>query len=166
MPFRAQLNECHVLNPYPELNSWDTFWATTQGTPASRPLRYQRSLVDQAHHGKRNAHILQHHRLAQTMRHRAHRTSRPPGGGHKSPNAPRLWFPLFAGVAWRDAPCRKATRVLVLLYWLTFAWRVTYCRQAPHQYSHSTGFSSTSGLYSIPLFTYLLHQSSPYVLAQ
>jgi len=27
MPFRAQLEECHVLNPYPELNSRDTFWA-------------------------------------------------------------------------------------------------------------------------------------------
>ncbi|QCE04510.1 hypothetical protein DEO72_LG8g2546 [Vigna unguiculata] len=27
MPFRAQLKECHVLNPYPELNSRDTFRA-------------------------------------------------------------------------------------------------------------------------------------------
>ncbi|QCE00436.1 hypothetical protein DEO72_LG7g1726 [Vigna unguiculata] len=27
MPFRAQLEECHVLNPYPELNSRDTFRA-------------------------------------------------------------------------------------------------------------------------------------------
>ncbi|QCD78837.1 hypothetical protein DEO72_LG1g2473 [Vigna unguiculata] len=27
MPFRAQLEECHVLNPYSELNSRDTFRA-------------------------------------------------------------------------------------------------------------------------------------------
>jgi len=27
MPFPAQLEECHVLNPYPELNSRDTFRA-------------------------------------------------------------------------------------------------------------------------------------------
>jgi len=27
MPFRAQLVECHVLNPYPELNSRDAFRA-------------------------------------------------------------------------------------------------------------------------------------------
>jgi len=27
MPFRAQLEECYVLNPYPELNSRDTFQA-------------------------------------------------------------------------------------------------------------------------------------------
>jgi len=28
----------YVLNPYPEVKSRDTFWATTQGTPASWPL--------------------------------------------------------------------------------------------------------------------------------
>jgi len=38
--------ECHMLNPYPEPQLKDTFWATTQGTPTSPPLRYLRSLVD------------------------------------------------------------------------------------------------------------------------
>jgi len=37
-----------VLNPYPELNSRDTFRATTQGTTTTRPLRYPKSLVDHA----------------------------------------------------------------------------------------------------------------------
>jgi len=44
--------ECHVLNPYPKPQLKDTFQATTQGTPASPPLSYLRSLVD---------HILQFH---------------------------------------------------------------------------------------------------------
>jgi len=52
-----QLKEYHVLNPYlepqlkgyvPSHNSRDTFRATTQGAPASWPLRYHRSLVDHA----------------------------------------------------------------------------------------------------------------------
>ena len=38
--------ECHVLNPYPEPLLKDTFRATTQGTPASSPSRYLRSLID------------------------------------------------------------------------------------------------------------------------
>ena len=40
--------ECHVLNPYPKPQLKDTFQATTQGTPASSPLRHPRSLVDLA----------------------------------------------------------------------------------------------------------------------
>jgi len=35
-----------MLNPYPEPQLKDTFRATTDGTPASPPLRYLRSLVD------------------------------------------------------------------------------------------------------------------------
>ena len=67
-----QLKEYHMLNPYPEHNSRnttcltpipshnskDTFRDTTQGTPASRPLRYPRSLVDHAHHSKYNTNLL------------------------------------------------------------------------------------------------------------
>jgi len=37
-----------VLNPYPEPQLKDTFWATTHGTPASSPLRCLRSLIDHA----------------------------------------------------------------------------------------------------------------------
>jgi len=40
------------LTPIPSHNSRDMFWATTQGTLASRPLRYPRSLVDHAHPSK------------------------------------------------------------------------------------------------------------------
>jgi len=36
------------LTPILSHNSRDTFQATTQGTPTSRPLRYPRSLVDHA----------------------------------------------------------------------------------------------------------------------
>jgi len=35
----------HILSH----NSRDAFWATTQGTPASRPSKYHQSLVDHAH---------------------------------------------------------------------------------------------------------------------
>jgi len=38
--------------------------SSTQGTPASRPLRYPRSLVDHAHHSKHNTNLLQQNRLA------------------------------------------------------------------------------------------------------
>jgi len=44
--FGPQPIECHVFNPYPEPQLKDTFRATIQGTPASSPLRYPRSLVD------------------------------------------------------------------------------------------------------------------------
>ena len=37
------------LTPIPSHNSRDMFRATTQGTPASRPLRYHWSIVDHAH---------------------------------------------------------------------------------------------------------------------
>jgi len=40
--------ECHVLNPHPRPQPKDTFRATIQGTPASPPLRYLRSLIDHA----------------------------------------------------------------------------------------------------------------------
>jgi len=56
------------LTPILSLNSRDTFWATTQGTPASQPLRYHKSLVDQAHQSKHNTHLSQHHRLVQITR--------------------------------------------------------------------------------------------------
>ena len=59
----SQLKECHVLNPYPELNSRDTFRATTQGTPANRPLRYPKSLIDHTHHIKHNT-VASRYRLA------------------------------------------------------------------------------------------------------
>jgi len=63
-----QLKECHMLKPYPELNSRDMFQATTQGTPTSRPLRYSRSLVDHAYYSKHNTNLLQQNRLALLMR--------------------------------------------------------------------------------------------------
>ncbi|QCE15012.1 hypothetical protein DEO72_LG11g2020 [Vigna unguiculata] len=52
------------LTPFLSHNSRDTFRATTQGTPTSRPLRYPRSLVDHAHHSKHNTNLLQQNRLA------------------------------------------------------------------------------------------------------
>jgi len=41
--------------------------SSTQGTPASQPLRYPRSLVDHAHHSKHNTNLLQQNRLAGDM---------------------------------------------------------------------------------------------------
>ncbi|QCD86452.1 hypothetical protein DEO72_LG3g975 [Vigna unguiculata] len=80
MSFRAQLEGCHS-----ELNSRNATCLTpisssTQGTPASRPLRYPRSLVDQAHHNKYNTNLLQQNRLAGDTYREALRASRPPGG--------------------------------------------------------------------------------------
>ncbi|QCE06841.1 hypothetical protein DEO72_LG9g1855 [Vigna unguiculata] len=81
---KPQLKQCHVLNLYPELNSRDKFRATTQGTPANRPLRYHRSLVDHAHHSKHNTNLQQQNPLALLMRRQALPTSRLPGRGHCS----------------------------------------------------------------------------------
>ncbi|QCD93144.1 hypothetical protein DEO72_LG5g1215 [Vigna unguiculata] len=39
MSFRAQLEKCHMLNPYPELNSRDTFQSkTTHPEVRQRPF--------------------------------------------------------------------------------------------------------------------------------
>jgi len=46
------LRNTTCLTPIPSHNSKDTFRATTQGTPASRPLRYPISLVDHTHQSK------------------------------------------------------------------------------------------------------------------
>jgi len=45
------------LTPIPSQNSKDTFWATTQGRLARRPLRYPRSLIDHAPQSKQT-HLL------------------------------------------------------------------------------------------------------------
>jgi len=42
------LENATCLTPIPSHNSKDMFWATTQGTPTSQPLRYLRSLIDYA----------------------------------------------------------------------------------------------------------------------
>jgi len=85
MSFRAQLKECHVLNPYPELNSRDTFRATTQGTfkVSPKPCRPHTSKATQTP-------LPQQHRLALLTSCQAHHASEPPGGGHVSPGAKRL----------------------------------------------------------------------------
>jgi len=43
------------LTLIPSHNLRNTFWATTQGTPASRPSRYHQSLVDHKHPKQQNA---------------------------------------------------------------------------------------------------------------
>jgi len=40
------------LTPILSNNSRDTFWATTQGIPASRPSRYHQSIVDHVHQSR------------------------------------------------------------------------------------------------------------------
>jgi len=88
-----------VLNPYPELNSRDTFQATTQGTPASRPLRYPKSLVDHVNNASTKPILLQQNRLALPTKHQALPTSRPPGGGRVLPGAKRLRAPRLLDIA-------------------------------------------------------------------
>ncbi|QCD83388.1 hypothetical protein DEO72_LG2g3732 [Vigna unguiculata] len=113
MPFQAQLEECHVLNPYPELNSRDTFRATTQGTLASRPLRYPRSLVDHTHHNKHSHNLLSQNRLVLLTRCHALFASRPPGRGHVPPGANAPLMPMPAVIAWQNNPHRQASHVPV-----------------------------------------------------
>ncbi|QCE03588.1 hypothetical protein DEO72_LG8g1613 [Vigna unguiculata] len=97
--------KCRVLKPYPELNSRDTFRATTQGTPASRPLRYHRSLVDHTHQNKQ-PHLLHDISWRNTL---GARHIRPPD--------------RLAGDAYRQAPSASGTTMPT-----GFAWRITPCR--------------------------------------
>jgi len=46
MPFRAQLEECHMLNPYLELNSRDMFRAQLKEHQQSHLWSFTKSLVD------------------------------------------------------------------------------------------------------------------------
>ena len=91
--FRAQLKECHVLNPYPKLNSRDTFWATTQRTPASRPIRFHRSLVDHATNTSNETSLCYHQIAWHCSRGVRCCRFRSPGGGRVPPSAKRLWNP-------------------------------------------------------------------------
>jgi len=46
MPFRAQLEECHMLNPSPELNSRDTLRAQLKEHQQSHLSSFTKSLAD------------------------------------------------------------------------------------------------------------------------
>jgi len=156
-----------VLNPYPEPqlkgyvsshNSRYTFRATIQRTPASRPLRYHRSLVDHAQQSKRNTHLLQHHSMTQITRCQAHHTSRPLGGGHVSPGTTRLWYhsayrfrlaehclppsasrsnsPLFGKFRLAGLILPPGTTPVLAQYWFCFNFR--YCISLPYSHIHLT----------------------------
>ncbi|QCE10971.1 hypothetical protein DEO72_LG10g2204 [Vigna unguiculata] len=96
-----------MLNPYPELNSRDTFRATTQGTPASQPLRCHRSLVEHAHKAI-NPMLLQQESLGAGHLAPGASTSRPLGEGCVLLGANALLMPMPAVIAWRDTPHRQA----------------------------------------------------------
>jgi len=72
--------------------------SSTQGTPASRPLRYPRSLVDHAHHSKYNTNLLQQNCLA---------------GDTYRQALSALIFTTTATIAWQDFLCRQEPRALV-----------------------------------------------------
>jgi len=93
-----------VLNPYPELNSRDTFRAITQGTPASRPLWCHRSLVEHVHKAS-NPMLLQQESPGAGHLALSAATSRPSSGARIPPGKPPL-MPMPAVIAWQDTPYR------------------------------------------------------------
>jgi len=94
MSFQAQFEECHMLNPYPELNSRDTFWAQLkehQQPTFEASLKPCRS---------RNQTAKAHHFAATRSPSAAHEApgvaaSRSSGRGRVPPGASRLKCSLF-----------------------------------------------------------------------
>jgi len=115
-----------VLNPYPELNSRNATCLTpipsstkgyvpssTQGTAASRPLRYLRSLTDHAHHSKHNTNLLQQNRLAGDTYHQALPLPDCLAGDTYHQALSALVFTATIIITWRDFLYRQAPRALV-----------------------------------------------------
>jgi len=87
MSFRVRNATC--LTPIPSHNSRDTFRATTQGTPANRPLKYHQRLVDHTHSKPAN-HLTLCYRLALLQSCQAKPAFRSPSGEHVLPGGKRL----------------------------------------------------------------------------
>jgi len=86
------------LTPIPSHNSRDTFRATTQGIPASRPLKYHQGLVDHAPPTQAIQVLLQQYGLTLHTSCQTQQASRPPSEGHVSPST-------FGATTYR---CRQA----------------------------------------------------------
>jgi len=105
-----------VLNPYPSHNSRDTFWATTQGTPASWPSRYHQSLVDHTHQKQAN------HFCLNSIAWRCSRVTRRASlldrlAGDTCRHAPSaITHPASTSIAWRNYIHRKAPHEQVTLW--------------------------------------------------
>jgi len=136
------------LTSIPSHNSMDTFWATTQGTPASRPSRYHQSFVD--------------HACPQQSKHNfwlcnitwccswATRQNLLPGrlAGTRAARCQTPLMPFSIGLAWRDNPHRQVPLASKPTMIVVIAWWVTYYRQALHQYTCITSFGTTTLLVS------------------
>ncbi|QCE10401.1 hypothetical protein DEO72_LG10g1631 [Vigna unguiculata] len=120
------------LTAIPSHNSRDTFRATTQGTPATSPLKhYQKPCrtpyeVHQLGLTAAKSPSGGHVPLGATA-------SRPPGGCRVPPGAQRLKTLLAAGTAWREVPHRQAPENQVPPCLVTSAWRSPTHRQAAYQ---------------------------------
>ena len=143
MPFRATLEECDVLNPYPELNPRGTFRATTQGTPASWPLRYPRSAVNHVHQSKHNTNLLQQNRLALPTRRQALPASKPPGGGRIPSGAKRLlpYYLYNYHLVEHPSPLGASHHIELLEQWLSLD-RLNSAARRHTSTSNSSGFSA------------------------
>jgi len=88
------------LTPIPSHNSKDTFWATTQGTPTSRPLKHHQGLVD---HAPPNQEKHFYYTLS-------------PGITHKAPSATGIQT-AWRGDAYRKAPSASTHNEFAIIAW-------------------------------------------------
>jgi len=104
------------LTPIPSHNSRDTFWATTQGRPASWLSRYYQSLVDHTH-PKQVKHKFGFYIIAWRCSWVSRRnTLLDQLAGNKYRQAPGASAPIVSTtIAWRDKLFRHAPRILSLL---------------------------------------------------
>ncbi|QCD82453.1 hypothetical protein DEO72_LG2g2791 [Vigna unguiculata] len=118
------------LTPIPSHNSRDTFRATTQGTPATSPLKhYQKPCrtpyeVHQLGLTAAKSPSGGHVPLGATA-------SRPPGGGHVPPGAKRLKLTKSATTAWRNSLHRQTDAGPGATVRIAAAWRSLSHHQAP-----------------------------------
>ena len=112
IPIHNSMN-AKCLTPISSHNSRDTFRATTQGTPASLPLRSHPSLVDHAHQKQS-----QHFCFTVSL-----------GAAHKVPGA-SCFQTVWRGIR---AARRQAPHVIGLHEHLAIVWRSNSCHQEPYQ---------------------------------
>ena len=144
-PSRAQLEGCHSEPNSRNATCLTPIPSSTQGTLASRPLKYPKSLVDHACRTS-NQRLLQQKLPGGGHVPPGAAASRLPGGGRVPPGAKRFRNPNAADTVWRNHPHRQVHEFQVpLMYQLSFGGKfsIARCRKSrqPTESSLSPGGS-------------------------
>ena len=128
------------LTPISSHNSRDTFLATTQGTPASQPLKHHQSLVDHAH-PKQAKHLCLSNIAQRYSRVARCTTLSDRLAGDTCRKAPSAYdATVSASIAWRDNPYRQTPHASIIYLFCSYRLAVKHHRQTLHQYLCSIGF--------------------------